>query len=270
MNPSRRYEKKILMLLVAAVALLSFSCLTTSRRNRGSLSNAMDKARDDHEGSREVPDNWRDDEPEWDTPYDDDSPEDYDRRERERQSSPETVSVMTGTWFSVRAGTSPVPSDDMITRMDFDLLVGLAFDKTELYFVGGSAFAYPIEGRSLDESVKAPLFFLKGGTEIRLKVFGDLSVTPWISAGIGAYIMFWEFQNPLTSGSDTISSDYLEGIYLSAGLGVYPVKTESIRLGVSVTPEIYLFGEVTGEGFDNDFFDPFYTLRIACEISFSP
>ena len=53
--------KRLLVLFL--LLIIFFSCTTSSPYKRGSLSDAMDKAEDDHQGSRRVP-NQRD-EPDW-------------------------------------------------------------------------------------------------------------------------------------------------------------------------------------------------------------
>ena len=65
----------------------------------------------------------------------------------------------------------------------------------------------------------------------------------------------------------TMASDSITGFMMSVGAGVYLLRLERFRIGIGVRPEIYLFGTVTGEGFDNDYFDYFDSSPIIAELA---
>jgi hypothetical protein len=64
-----------------------------------------------------------------------------------------------------------------------------------------------------------------------------------------------------------ITSDSIAGFMMSVGAGVYVVHLERFRLAIVVQPELYLFGTITGEGFDNDYFDYVDSIKIAAELA---
>jgi hypothetical protein len=84
---------------------------------------------------------------------------------------------------------------------------------------------------------------------------------------MGASVMFWTFETPLPSGDDTITSDGVEALQPSVSTGIYLVNLERFRIGISVSPEAFLFGEYTNEGFYNDYFSYVNTIQIAAEAS---
>ena len=92
-------------------------------------------------------------------------------------------------------------------------------------------------------------------------------MTPDLTAGMGSFFMGWNFRNPLVSGSDTISSDSITGFMVSVGAGVYLLRLEHFRIGIGVQPEMYLFGTVTSDGFDNDYFSYFDSIKYFAEIA---
>ena len=80
--------------------------------------------------------------------------------------------------------------------------------------------------------------------------------------------MFWEFRNALEAGGETIESDMLGGMMIGVGAGVDLIRTDSFKLGISIIPELSLYGEETGQGFTNDFFDRQGITRICTEGGF--
>jgi hypothetical protein len=261
------------IILMALVASFTGACLS-SGRDRGSLSGAMEKSRDDHEGDRTVPDGRRDSEPDWDFPdFDDDDDDRWysgnDSDEHGDMAIREPVNLDSTTWVSVRGSSDPVTTSDIAATANTEILIGLAFKRSEIYLYCGAMVAFPREGSDLAASVEGMPTFVEFGLETRFKLFeGNRALNPWIGLGIGGFVMFWEFRNPLISGSDTITNDFLEGLKVSGGLGIYPVQTNSFRLGVNLMPEFYIYELVTYEGFDNDFFDPFFSVRLGVELSF--
>ncbi len=77
--------------------------------------------------------------------------------------------------------------------------------------------------------------------------------------------------NPLDpeDGSDVITSDYIGGLLLGVGVGVDFFQGKIFSLGAQLIPELYLFGAETSEGFNNDFFDSYGTIRLTVEAGFN-
>ncbi len=254
--------------LLVVFALLLVSCTTTPSTYRGSLSDAMDKAKDDHEGDRTVPDGTREpDYPRQDVP---------DRRNpRQQPSQPEPVPVPvslgepSAIWLGFRGGNALDPDHDMEPLSDGDIFIGGdASDNLELDLYAGFKAVRPVAGSSLDESVTDSLLFLNAGFEARYSPFPEwIFMSPYLSAGMGGFYMGWNFRNALTAGSETITSDSVTGFLMHVGAGIYPVKLDRFRLGISIVPETCLFGPVTGEGFDNDYFSAFNSVKVIAEIA---
>jgi len=255
-----------LCLAALAFAALSVSCSSTPTHYRGSLSDAMDKSRDDYEGDRTVPD-------EHSAPaYQ--QPEAYPAYDY--YGSAEAVPVFGGPsgpsefWIGIRGGNGYYASRDMEPLADGDVLAGgEASPNIELDLYAGFRVNRAVAGSSLDASVKDPLLFLKAGIEGRYSPFADWPVfCPYLSAGMGGFYMGWNFRNALSADYDSITSDSVGGFLMSVGAGVYLVHLDRFRIGIGVRPELYLFGMVTGEGFDNDYFDYFDVITVNGEIAF--
>lgn len=254
-----------LCLATLAFAMLSASCSSTPAHYRGSLSDAMDKSRDDYEGDRTVPDAQR-------TPtYP--QPEPYPAYDYGESAT--AASVLDGAsgpaefWIGVRGGNGYYTSRDMEPLADGDVLAGgETAPNIELDLYAGFRVNRAVSGSPLDASVKDPLLFLKAGIEGRYSPLPDWPVlSPYLSAGMGGFYMGWNFRNPLPSGDGPITSDSIGGVLMHIGAGVYIVRLERFRVGIGIRPELYLFGMVTGEGFDNDYFDYFDVITVNGELA---
>lgn len=254
------------MFLVMLVLGTIVSCLSMEpTKDRGSLSDAMDKARDDNQGDRQVPD--YDIPPESDDPWDDETHDSSSGQPAGEYSGTGVSPTLSGGGFGFRLGFEPQENVQMRAQFEADVLLLMEFDRYwELVFYGGLKPMEAIAGTSLDSSVKGGLFLAKAGGELHLVPFPDLPVgSPYLSAGFGALYMGWQFRNTLISGSETIESDAVNGIILNIGLGVYLVRLPEFSLGVSAMPEIYGFGDKTQEGFTNDYFGGRSALRLGIE-----
>jgi len=254
-----------LCLAALAPAALSVSCSSTPAHYRGSLSDAMDKSRDDYEGDRTVPD------AQHAPAYQ--QPEAYPAYvyygSAEAVPMPGGPSGPSEFWIGIRGGNGYYSSRDMEPLADGDVIAGgEAAPNIELDLYAGFRVNRAVADSSLDASVKDPLLFLKAGIEGRYAPFPDLPVlSPYLSAGMGGFYMGWNFRNPLPSDY-TITSDSVGGFLMTVGAGVYLVHLDRFRIGIGIRPELYLFGMVTGEGFDNDYFDYFDAITVNGEIAF--
>jgi hypothetical protein len=258
---------RALCLCLAALApiALSVSCSSTPTHYRGSLSDAMDKSRDDYEGDRTVPDAQR--APAYPQPEAYPSYDYYGSAEA--TSMPGGPSGPSEFWIGIRGGNGYYSSRDMEPLADGDVLGGGEVSPNlELNLYAGFRVNRAVAGSSLDASVKDPLLFLKAGIEGRYSPLPNwVTLSPYLSAGMGGFYMGWNFQNPLPSGYDTITSDSIGGLSMSVGAGIYLVRLERFRVAIGIRPELYLFGTVTGEGFDNDYFDYFDTITVTGEMA---
>ena len=254
----------VLIVTCLAASLFAVSCSTTPERNRGSLEDAMEKARDDHEGSRRVPDRAR--------PPDYESPpyRDTDDGEDPVSTAPsDGGSDATAVHFGLRGSSSVVRYGDLGSDWAADLVVSADVSHS----LGAGAFVgirsvEPVRGSSLDLSVDGNLYFLRAGIEATYLPVPELRVLcPYLTAGLGGFVMLWSFENAVIAGSERIDSDTLGGVLLFCGVGVYPYRGDRLRLSVGLIPELYLFGSVTNEGFDNDFFSPMTSVSVRAELS---
>lgn len=256
--------------LAFMTALLFMACSSDPPVRRGSLSDAMDKSRDDYQGSREVPSA-----PAYRSPPRDE-PEAYrgsviviapSGSEAPDQEAPPAIDFPP-PFFGVRGGRSPLMSGGFEGVADGDLiLLARGPDGFEGALYAGFMATGLRAGSALAESVDDSTLFLRAGVELRWAPFPDwLVLSPYIAGQMGGFWFSWEFKNPLPSGDDLISYDSLGGLHLACGAGLYILNLESVKLGVSVNPEAYLFGDLTSQGFDNDYFYPVGGIRASAEL----
>ncbi len=251
-----------------AVTVILSSCTTEPPARRGSLSDAMDKSKDRHRGSREVPERRVPDE---DDVFGDGRSrgDDIGRDNAPPEPSAGASAFDSGSFsWGFRGGRSLALSGDMGRDLDVDVLVGVAEETTAVMFFGGLKTIEPAAGSDLDESIDGSLLFLKAGCELRYFPFSaGGSLSPYVGIGLGAFMMGWEFRNPLLSDGEKIEGDSLKGFVFSAPLGVRALATERFDFLVSLTPEVYFFGALTDKGFDNDYFKPCAGLRLSGEVT---
>jgi hypothetical protein len=253
---------------VLSLAVPAASCSTTPTHYRGSLSDAMEKTKDDHEGERSVPDMQRPQE----KPYPGEQPvyNSYQQPESTYSGYSDDDSYSPAEfWLGVRGGNGNYASMDMEPLADGDIVAGgEVSENLEVDLFAGFKVTRAVAGSELDASVKDAQLFLKAGLEGRYSPLPAWPVmSPYLSAGMGSFFMGWNFRNPLVSGSDTISSDSITGFMVSVGAGIYLLRLEHFRVGMGIQPEMYLFGTVTSEGFDNDYFGYFDSIKYIAEIA---
>lgn len=259
------------LIILAAFCLLSVSCVTGSYRDRGSLSDAMDKARDDNEGSTKVPDRPRN--PERDRDRGHDRGHGRDRwAEEDRASAASSAPELNLSSFNygVRGSTSFVASGDQGSdwACDLVLLAGLS-ESMDLDLFLGLKTVTPKAGSDIDLSVDGNLYFFRVGGDLSFYPLPERRfLSPFVTVGLGGFIMGWSFENALYSKSETIKSDSLGGAFLQCGAGLYLYRGERLRLSVGAHPEVYFFGTMTTEGFNNDYFSPMGSVNARVELFF--
>lgn len=251
-------------LAVSAVALSS--CVTSPNEGRGSLSDAMDKGKDES-NTRRVPDERPNDNPQSGICIA--APSNNWRNNDNGGMSVDTEPVNADGFFGVRGGRGISSSGDMGLDTDADVILGAGAANLDALLYAGFKSIEPVQHSDLDQSISGQLLILRAGGEVRYLPLGDIPVfCPYIGAGIGGFIMGWTFRNPLTDGDEIIAGDSLTGCVLSVCAGVYPVRTDSLVLGFSIIPEVYLYNDLTMEGFTNDYFSPYGTVKLMGEILF--
>ncbi len=260
--------QKLLLLLLLPILLLT-GCTTSSTHNRGSLSGAFDKSRDESEDDREVPDEEREED---DWFFEDEEEDDYPAAGAATAASA-VSSGPTSLTLIIRGG-SGFHGDPYFDPTPFgEILLGDRSGRFEFYgFAGFQALSvqpdFPEDAAPEDklaESIEDPLI-LDAGVEVRAYLFENQEFfNPYILARVGGVYLFWSLKNPIVSGDTTISTDTLGGLLLGCGAGVDFIRTESFKLGALVIPEVYFLGEVTSKGFTNDYFDSQGVVKWALE-----
>lgn len=252
---------------VALATMFLGSCATSSPYDRGSLSDAMEKSRDDYPDEREVPDE-RDDDAEW---WDDDSRDDGRRKQKDAPSSSDTEPARMAMselhrYAGVRGGAAFASGPYFDHLFDAEIFLAFPEGPAEIQIFGALSGADVKPDSSVADSIEDTVVLLRAGAELRyMPIDTGGFFRPYLAARLGGLYMSWSFQNPLEAGSDTIFSDSVGGIFLGAGLGINLVDLDRFRLGAAVVPEVNLFGSETGEGFDNDVFSHYGTTRWVVE-----
>ncbi len=241
------------------------SCTTSSPYNRGSLSDAMDKAEDDHEGSRRVP-NDRDEPSRGRDSRDDD-------RYTQDTTSPQDEAVYYSdpfvgeVYLLFRGGNSWGGAPYFNSLFDGEVLIGGREDSLEVLLFAGIKAVIAKESSEIYDSVDDGVLILRAGIEGRYYPFPDLQfMSPYLLAQAGGIYMYWSFKNPLEAGGDLITSDSVGGMMLGVGAGVNLIDKGGFRAGVSCIPETHFFYSETQQGFQNDVFDLYGNIRWAVDV----
>lgn len=245
------------LVLVSTVLIFLVSCTTSSPYNRGPLSEGMDKSRDDYEGEREV-----------ESEYDGEDAKSHSRDQDDSAGTAESGVVLTdeGFYLGARGGNSWYGAPYFDSLFDTELLLGTRENTTEFLLFGGIKAVEAKPESDIADSVDGGVVFFRGGLEVRYYPISQLRFfSPYILGQIGGLYMYWSFKNPISAGTDTIFNDAVGGLILATGAGIHLIDTEAFRLGCAVIPEVHLFTSETHQGFQNDVFDAYGTLRWAIE-----
>lgn len=252
-------------LFIGLILIIGAACTTTSSKNRGSLSDAMDKARDDYEEERSVPD---EDKPFW--PEEDE--EDYPHKRYGETEEPEAgepyadISFDEDLSLSLRLGQSWADGPYFLSRGQIEFLAGFQEGEVSLHGFLGLTLFDTRKSHALYESIKDESVLAYAGMEMRYYPWPDwLVFSPYALGRLGGFYYSWEFRNPLMAGDDVIRGDTVGGILAALGLGIDLIRWGPLRLGGQVIPEIYLFGPETAEGFTNDYFSAQGSLKWSLE-----
>lgn len=270
----RDYNAYMKLILTSLIVFLLFcSCLSYSSGSRGSLSDAMDKSRDDWEGSRTVPE---DDDDDFIWIFQDDEDDQYQnskkRQDEEQYSSSDTSEVtdLGPLITTIRGGNAFVSEPDFDSNFDLDILLGSPAGRYDFYLYGNIKMAETKPDSSISESIDKNVLFLTAGIESRVYLFEEYPyMNPFVMGQLGLGYMFWSFKNPLDAGDEIISGDGLAYIHMSLGAGVEFLRTDHYRVGIMCIPETRIYGVATNQGFDNDVFDVYGTVRWSLECGYS-
>ncbi|MGL1891176.1 MAG: hypothetical protein OCD02_06080 [Spirochaetaceae bacterium] len=258
-------NKSIKNIIILAILFLTFSCITGSSKDRGSLSDAMDAARDDSD-DRTIPDfkddgGWESDDEFWgnNPPIEDD----YDEAVGTSfEPNPEAIIVL-------RSGPSITSSSYFDSLINIEVLIGAGDGNLEVYFYGGFKSLEVKESSSIYETIKEDATMLTGGIESKYYPFKYLKIfSPYLIGRVGGMYFFWDYLNSFYSGGDYIDSDILGGVSGAVGLGLDLIRLDTFNLGIQCVPTGYLFSGETTQGFTNDYFSEYGEVTLSVEAGY--
>lgn len=252
------------------------SCITPTSSDRGPLSDAIGKSRDNYPDSRDVPDakmpEDRYENPFW---------KEHQQREREREDEARrrkearpAATVRVGPeyvqrYLTVRGGNAFFGGPDFDSLFDAEVLLGYGVPGFEVLFFGGMKALTPKTGSAIRDSVGNRETFIKAGSELRFNLSrNSTGFSPYLLAQAGGVLMHWNFNNSLEA-VPTISYDIVGGLMFGAGAGINIIRTKSFRLGSAVIAETHLFFNRTWQGFYNDVFGDYKSVRWVFEAGWN-
>jgi hypothetical protein len=264
-------------IFIASVLILCssvFISCASSGRHAGKLSDAMEKASDDHEGSRKV-EAVRNVEPE-----EEDKEENFITFEKSEKTDDELK--LKDIWLGISAGSGIMSTKSFYGVSSFSL-------HANTYIKGGRSLCFDLGGdysplqttqsADYDPNEDPVANALDGGV---LTLFAGLNARyyttsqktflgNYFSAGIKVRSMFWSYKNPLIVaeydendvylGSVTVTSDQIWGFDINCAAALNFMQTQHLIAGVELNPGVVIWGFGTREGFENDIFAPFFYLK---------
>jgi len=102
---------------------------------------------------------------------------------------------------------------------------------------------------------------------------GNTLTGVYVAGGLEAGILSWTFQNPVevasNDGTRQVDSESIVTWTPQVGVGLTPLQTRFVQLGLSLGGGIKLYNDQTlFEAFTNDLFDPAWFYQIGFEVTF--
>ena len=255
---------------------MMISCASTNR-NAGSLSDAMDKASDDHQGDRKItavkdPD----------MPEEEQQEEDFITFEERNDNGTVQDEQLEGLSLGFSAGSGILSTESFYGMSAFSISLEQIFEEKRSAFIEAGGFYSPlqtVESDEFDPETDKIVQALEGGifslyANVRIKFYTTPEHTflgNYFGAGAGVHSMFWSYRNELEineydengnyTGTDTVKSDQLWGLDLNASAGLNVVQTDHFVMGIEFIPGVIIWGPETYQGFTNDVFAPFLYLK---------
>lgn len=253
------------LLIIGLCTLLSCACASVDRPERGNLSDAMELASDNHQGSRELQLDSSAQAPETnltaDTSYNTLS-------ETEYRESPEANLDETQSWQK----SVSVAREQGYGLGDYQQQRGLTLrfageneeNLQTLFYLGYETIRLKHHS-ALSASVDGSLLNLHMGLGVKqyFSAYGN-PLRPYLAGYAGASYLFWTYRNTIsTSEGDSISSDGLSGLALSAAAGLEVKPVPWIGLYAELSPKLNFWDETSSQGFTNNAFDPLAVLALS-------
>jgi hypothetical protein len=266
------FIRSIIISAVILTLIALAACTTSSDVSRGSLSDAMEKSRDDYPEERDVPTTPKEESPGSGTGGSaEGSTESGSEDEKESETAGGGTSGAEGpsgpVYLGGRGGNAWHSEPYFDSLYDAEILLGYGEEHVAVMLYGGLKAVKAKKNSELRESIEEGVLFLRAGVEARYyPMYWWQVFSPYVLAQLGGVYMYWSFQNPLDAGSETITSDSVGGLAAAVGAGVDLIHLEGFHLGVACIPEAYLFTSETQKGFENDVFDSYGTVRWTVEM----
>ncbi len=260
-------------------------CSHSHQRHRGKLSEAMEKASTDYEGDRRVstPKQEEYHGPVF-RPNTDDrenrmpdqipdvpDPEPEDQKQEDELGFQYTEASDKDVFFSLNGGTGIISGEEFYELKHFSFSFGKYSTENQRWELFGEIGWAPVQETSdLDKSIEDGIVLFTGG--LNYKYFTTPRYTflgQYFLLGIALNEMFWQYENPIIVEDDErIHSDHITGLELTAGVGVHIAQTKHFQIGAEVLPNIILWSFYTNEGFTNDVFGPFGSVKFRVTFTF--
>lgn len=261
--------------IVSIISLgLFFACSTQPpSRYRGSLSDAMEKARDDSE-DRTVPNEPNYTKSPWET---ENSTIVVERRQEPIQlsrsqnssssrmeSSPDDGARLGG-YYAV----SFLKTGDVVLSQSPGVLLNFSIDNLALEFNAGLQFNLLKPGSDTDLSLKSPHLAANAGVELHYLFFAEQGwINPWLGGGLGGFLWIISFRNAIYADGEKIDSDSIFGLTLWPALGVDFFRSLPVSFTLFFRPTVYIFDEFTSQGFYNDVYGPHIFSNLGASLYF--
>jgi len=259
---------------IISLALLINSCSTTGRK-AGNLSDAMEKASDDHQGERKI-EAVKTDEPE------EEKEEGFIQFSDSDDQAQTELKPLNDLWFGVQFGTGVLSTESFYGISTFSLTGNQFFGERKAFGFEIEAGYSPLQTTETaefdpadDELVQAldgGIFTLYGGFDLKYYLTPKKTfLGNYYSAGIKVQSMFWSYKNQLVieeyddygsyTGTDIIKNDQLWGFDINCAAALNYIQLKHLILGIEFNPGIIIWGPETYQGFSNDVFLPFLYFK---------
>lgn len=278
---------RLLSAMLAAACLAG--CFGSEPPQRGKLSEAVEKASDDNDGDRKVstpPSRSSGDVDDAisaigviaslfrrdtnDTPPQRTVRIVHSAQESTMPASPDTTSIFEGGWISITGGVGATPSDAFATASTFGAYLGGSVGERGRIDVFVGFDRLPIDETSaLIRSLNDDLVVTRIGIQYRYMVTPPHTALGFYLVGGGGFsYMGWTYRNAITSGTESIGDDAIDGLELYTGVGVNFLQTSRVQLGLEALPGVTIWSSETKRGFENDVFEDLAFVRLRATASF--
>lgn len=283
------------------IVILTLSGCTTTRVQRGSLSEAMDKAKEPDREDRQVedsrrirePDPWEDDDP-WDDDdtrifswwdlFDDEEPEPFEPEAEEDQpgsalkEDPNYKEMEFGNIYGVEAEYRLSPTQDFMHTAALNYIIGGTGTYGSILTKTGLLYTPVASEGNFSESIYGINGF-NMGLEIKNGSWQLAEIT-WISLFFESAFTysFWVYKNSIYSnvydsdynliGTDTISWDGIWNLSASIGPSVMVKTNDTIGLTIEPALAMNFYAPYTTQAFTNDvlYTQPYF--KVMCKVLF--